>query len=41
VYPAAVVRNTGHKALAQAFLDYLQTAEVAAIFEKYGFSVVK
>jgi molybdate transport system substrate-binding protein len=41
VYPAAVLRNTAHKALAQAFLDYLQTAEVAAIFEKYGFSVVK
>ena len=41
VYPAAALRNTGHKVLAQAFLDYLQTAEVAAIFEKYGFSVVK
>ena len=41
VYPAAVLRNTGHKGLAQAFLDYLQTTEVTAIFEKYGFSVVK
>ena len=41
VYPAAVLRDTGHKMLAQAFLEYLQTAEVAAIFEKYGFSVVK
>ena len=41
VYPAAVLRNTGHKVLAHAFLDYLQTAEAAAIFEKYGFSVVK
>ena len=41
VYPAAMLRNTGHRVLAQAFLDYLQTAEVAAIFEKYGFSVVK
>ena len=41
VYPAAVLRNTEHKVLAQAFLEYLQTAEVAAIFEKYGFSVVK
>ena len=41
VYPAAVLQNTGHKVLAQAFLEYLQTAEVAAIFEKYGFSVVK
>ena len=41
VYPAAVLRDTGHKTLAQAFLEYLQTAEVAAIFEKYGFSVVK
>ena len=41
VYPAAVLRDTGSKILAQAFLDYLQTAEVTAIFEKYGFSVVK
>ena len=41
VYPAAVLRDTRHKDLAQAFLDYLQTAEVAAIFEKHGFSVVK
>ena len=41
VYPAAVLRESGHRVLAQAFLDYLQTAEVAAIFEKHGFSVVK
>ena len=41
VYPAAVLRDTGNKVLAQTFLDYLQTAEVAAIFEKHGFSVVK
>ena len=41
VYPAAVLEDTGRKVLAQAFLDYLQTAEVASIFEKYGFSVVK
>ena len=41
VYPAAVLRNTAHKVLAQAFLEYLQTAEVATVFEKYGFSVVK
>ena len=41
VYPAALVRNTGHKVLAQAFLDYLQTPEVVTIFEKHGFSVVK
>ena len=40
VYPAAVLRDTGSKVLAQAFLDYLQTAEAAAIFEKHGFSVV-
>ena len=41
VYPAAVVQDTGRKVLAQAFLEYLQTAEVTAIFEKYSFSVVK
>ena len=41
VYPAAVLQDTGRKVLAQAFLEYLQTAEVTAIFEKYSFSVVK
>lgn len=41
VYPAAVLRDTGNKVLAEAFLEYLQTSEVTAIFEKYGFSVVK
>ena len=41
VYPAAVLRDTRRKVPAQAFLDYLQTAEATAIFEKYGFSVVK
>ena len=41
VYPAVVLRNTKHKVLAQAFLEYLQTAEAEAIFGKYGFSVVK
>lgn len=41
VYPAAVLRNARHKGLAQTFLEYLQTAEIAEIFEKYGFSVVK
>ena len=41
VYPAAVLRDTGNKVLAKAFLEYLQTAEVTAIFAKYGFSVVK
>lgn len=40
VYPAAMLRDTGSKVLAQAFLEYLQTAEAAAIFAKYGFSVV-
>ena len=41
VYPAAVLRDTGNKVLAKAFLEYLQTPEVTAIFAKYGFSVVK
>ena len=41
VYPAAVLRNTRHKNLAQAFLQYLQAPEAATIFEKHGFSVVK
>ncbi|MCZ6681473.1 MAG: molybdate ABC transporter substrate-binding protein [Candidatus Poribacteria bacterium] len=40
VYPAAVIRDTAHEALARAFVTYLQTSEAAGIFEKYGFSVV-
>lgn len=41
VYPAVVLKTAKHKALAQEFLEHLGTSEAAAIFERYGFSVVQ
>ncbi len=41
IYPAAVLSSSQHPAEAKAFLDYLTTAESAAIFESVGFTVVK
>ncbi len=37
IYPAAVLNTSEHAAEAQAFLDFLQTAEAAAVFEAVGF----
>ena len=37
IYPAAVMQGE-KEAAAQAFLDYLQTAEAVAVFESVGFS---
>ena len=37
IYPAAVMQGT-KEAAAQAFLDYLQTADAVAVFESVGFS---
>ncbi len=41
IYPAAVLNVSAHPDEAQAFLDYLQTEECTAIFEKVGFSAVE
>lgn len=41
IYPAAVLNVSTHPDEAQAFLDYLQTEECTAIFEKVGFSAVE
>lgn len=38
IYPAAVLNVTGNQEAAQAFLDYLQTDEAAAVFESVGFT---
>lgn len=38
IYPAAVLNITKHENEAKAFLEYLQTAECSAIFEKVGFA---
>jgi molybdate transport system substrate-binding protein len=40
IYPAAVIGTTEYPDQAKAFLDYLSTDRAAAIFEKYGFSVL-
>lgn len=40
IYPAAVMANSVNKEAAQAFLDYLQTDDAMACFEKVGFSKV-
>ena len=40
IYPAAVMANSANKEAAQAFLDYLQTDDAMACFEKVGFSKV-
>ncbi len=39
VYPAAVIKSSKHAEAAQAFLDYLQTAACATVFEKVGFTI--
>lgn len=41
IYPAALTASTEHADEAQAFLDYLSTDDVAAIFESVGFAMVK
>ncbi|MBR3474908.1 MAG: molybdate ABC transporter substrate-binding protein [Oscillospiraceae bacterium] len=40
IYPAAVLNVSAHPEEAQAFLDYLNTEEAMAVFEKVGFSSV-
>lgn len=41
IYPAGIVSASGHKAEAQKFLDFLQSDEALAVFEKYGFTANK
>ena len=38
IYPAAVVASSQHPDEAQAFLDYLTTADAGAVFERVGFT---
>ena len=38
VYPAVLIKGSGHHSLAQAFIRFLKTPEVATIFKAYGFS---
>lgn len=41
IYPAAVLNVSSNPEAAQAFLDYLQTDECAAVFEEVGFTMVQ
>lgn len=41
IYPAAVLNISKNPEAAQAFLDYLQTDECAAVFEEVGFTMVQ
>lgn len=38
IYPAAVMKNTKHVQAAKDFLEYLQSDEASAVFEKVGFT---
>ena len=40
IYPAAVINTSKHAEAAQAFLDYLKTAEASAVFEAVGFTAL-
>ena len=40
IYPAAVINTSKHAEAAQAFLDYLKTAEASAVFEEVGFTAL-
>ncbi len=37
-YPAAVIRTTKNITAARAFLEFLESADARAAFEKYGFT---
>ena len=41
IYPAAVLNTSKHQKAAQAFLEYLKTPEVSAIFESVGFTALQ
>lgn len=38
IYPVGIVSNSKNQALAEDFMEFLQSAEAIAIFEKYGFT---
>ena len=41
IYPVAVVKASTKSDAAKAFVDFLQTDEALAVFEKYGFTINK
>ncbi len=38
IYPAAIIAGTENQEAAEAFLEFLTTPDVSALFEKYGFT---
>jgi molybdate transport system substrate-binding protein len=38
VYPAAIVKNSKDQSAARAFLEFLESPEARAVFQKYGFA---
>jgi len=41
VYPAAVIKATKNEAVARDFVKFLNSGKADAVFEKYGFTVIK
>ncbi len=41
VYPAAVMKDSGHSKIAKAFISFLSGEEGKRVFSKYGFSVIE
>jgi len=41
IYPASVIKASKNQDAAKAFLDYLSSDEASAIFEKYGYILLK
>ncbi len=40
VYPVAIIKSSQQSAQAQAYIDFLCSAEAKTVFEQYGFSVI-
>ena len=41
VYPASVLKSSGHQKEAQDFLDFLSSPKAQAVFERIGFSMAE
>lgn len=41
VYPVAVLKNSKQAAAAESFIKYMQTSEIATLYQNYGFTVTK
>lgn len=39
IYPVAVLENSAYQEHAESFLEFLQSEEALAVFEKYGFTI--